>query len=152
MSLSKVDGYTLDLLAKLPKKEHNKTKPMKRNDGISTSLVSEFYVVSNLWRLGYEVALTIGHTKEIDIFGSKGNRKIRIDVKGIGQPPFLIKTIEDYAERQFLTFVWWREFNNIEKAHLSHCSLWKGSEHDATLGKMGRQDKHDIKEESSILL
>lgn len=32
-----------------------------------TNLPSEFYVASILWGLGYEVAITMGNTKEIDI-------------------------------------------------------------------------------------
>lgn len=68
--------------------------------------------------MGFEVAITMGHTKEIDIFASKGNRKISVDVKGVRQPPFLIRTIEDYPERHYFIFVWWREFNNIEKTSI----------------------------------
>lgn len=41
----------------------------------NTSLPSEFYVASILWRLGYEVTITMGQTKEIDIFAKKDIEK-----------------------------------------------------------------------------
>ena len=40
---------------------------MVRNGTINTNLASEFYVASLLFRLGYAVTITLGHTKEIDL-------------------------------------------------------------------------------------
>jgi len=57
---------------------------MKRDSTPNTNLAAEFYVASQLFRLGYTVTITLGHTKEIDLIVSdpKG-RVITIDVKGL---------------------------------------------------------------------
>ena len=86
------------------------------NDKNSTSLASEFYVASILWRLGFEVSITMGHTKEIDLFARKGSSYAVIDVKGARQPPFLIQTRETYGDHSFYIFVLWqRSFENVNK-------------------------------------
>lgn len=50
----------------------------------NTNLASEFYVASQLFRLGHSVTITLGHTKEIDLYVTnfKGST-ITIDVKGL---------------------------------------------------------------------
>jgi hypothetical protein len=55
-----------------------------REKTLNTNLASEFYVASQLLRLGHTVTLTIGHTKEIDlIVAHQDGRLITIDVKGL---------------------------------------------------------------------
>lgn len=55
----------------------------KRKSG-DANLASEFYVASQLYRLGYTVTITLGHTKEIDlIVAHSDGRIITIDVKGL---------------------------------------------------------------------
>lgn len=49
----------------------------------NTNLASEFYVASQLFRLGYTVTITLGNSKEIDIIACKNGRTITIDVKGL---------------------------------------------------------------------
>ena len=57
---------------------------MRRREMLSSNLASEFYVASQLWRLGYVVTITLGHTKEIDlIVTDDAGRIVTIDVKGI---------------------------------------------------------------------
>jgi len=49
-----------------------------------TNLASEFYIASQLFRLGYVATVTLGHTKEIDlIVVHPDGRTITIDVKGL---------------------------------------------------------------------
>ena len=57
---------------------------MARGKIQNTNLASEFFVASQLFRLGYMVTLTLGHTKEIDLIVThpKG-RVVTIDVKGL---------------------------------------------------------------------
>jgi transposase-like protein len=59
-------------------------KKSKRQSG-NTNLASEFYVASQLFRLGYEVTITLGHTKEIDliVINPTNGKTITIDVKGL---------------------------------------------------------------------
>ncbi|MBI3586126.1 MAG: hypothetical protein HY088_03225 [Ignavibacteriales bacterium] len=50
----------------------------------NANLASEFYVASQLFRLGYIVTITLGNTKEIDlIVAHPDGRVITIDVKGL---------------------------------------------------------------------
>lgn len=66
---------------------------MPRKESISTNLASEFYIAALLFRLGYTVTITLGHTKEIDlIVANEDGKKISIDVKGlIGKTNWPIK-------------------------------------------------------------
>jgi hypothetical protein len=57
---------------------------LKRESTPNTNLAAEFYIASQLFRLGYTVTITLGHTKEIDLFvGDQRGRVIPIDVKGL---------------------------------------------------------------------
>jgi len=57
---------------------------MARNKTQNSNLASEFYVASQLFRMGYVVTITLGHTKEIDLIVVHPNgRTITIDVKGL---------------------------------------------------------------------
>lgn len=59
----------------------DKNKKRKAGD---TNLASEFYVASQLYRLGYTATITLGHTKEIDlVVVHPDGRTITIDVKGL---------------------------------------------------------------------
>ncbi len=50
----------------------------------NTNLAAEFYIASQLFRLGYIVTITLGHTKEIDlIVAHPDGRTCTIDVKGL---------------------------------------------------------------------
>jgi hypothetical protein len=50
----------------------------------SSNLAAEFYVASALFRLGYNVTLTLGNAKEIDllVYNEKTKKTVTIDVKG----------------------------------------------------------------------
>jgi len=49
-----------------------------------TNLASEFYIASQLHRLGYITVLALGHTKEIDLVAiHPDGRTATIDVKGL---------------------------------------------------------------------
>ena len=49
-----------------------------------TNLASEFYIASQLYRLGYITVLALGHTKEIDLVAiHPDGRTATIDVKGL---------------------------------------------------------------------
>ena len=50
----------------------------------STNLAAEFFVASQLHRLGYIVTLTLGNTKEVDLLvAHPDGRTITIDTKGL---------------------------------------------------------------------
>ena len=57
---------------------------MVNQNNQNTNLAAEFYVASQLFRLGYIVTITLGHTKEIDlIVAHPDGRTCTIDVKGL---------------------------------------------------------------------
>ena len=49
----------------------------------NTGVAAEYYVLSLLYRLGYEAYLTVGNKKSIDIRVVMGDRTITIDVKAV---------------------------------------------------------------------
>ena len=57
---------------------------MPRDKTPNTNLAAEFFVASQLYRMGLTVTLTLGHTKEIDlIVAHPDGRTVTIDVKGL---------------------------------------------------------------------
>lgn len=57
---------------------------MTRGRNQTTNLAAEFFVASQLYRQGYIVTITLGHTKEIDlIIAHPDGRTVTIDVKGL---------------------------------------------------------------------
>ncbi len=59
------------------------TRNKGKDKGGNTNLAAEFYVASQLFRLGYNVTVTLGHTKEIDLLVTHPDgRMISVDVKG----------------------------------------------------------------------
>lgn len=57
---------------------------MKKNpDRNSTHLAGEYFVAAELYRLGYNVGMTIGNAKAIDILVEKGGHTIAVQVKAI---------------------------------------------------------------------
>ena len=63
--------------------KHKTTSKKGKGKGGETNLASEFYVASQIFRLGYNATITLGHTKEIDLVVTHPDgRFITIDVKG----------------------------------------------------------------------
>ena len=57
---------------------------MPRDKSPNTNLAAEFYVASQLFRIGYTVTITLGNTKEIDlIVAHPDGRTVTLDVKGL---------------------------------------------------------------------
>jgi len=57
---------------------------MVRDKTQNTNLASEYYVASQLLRLGYDVDITLGHRKEIDLLVFHPDRRmVTVDVKGL---------------------------------------------------------------------
>ena len=52
-------------------------------DKNQTCMASEYYVAAELYRLGYDVTITSGKTKTIDILAIRDDRPIAIQVKGM---------------------------------------------------------------------
>jgi Holliday junction resolvase-like predicted endonuclease len=85
-----------------------------------SNMASEFYVMSNLYRLGLSPFLTLGNRKEIDIVLYKNNDIVTIDVKGLkgttNSPIGTRAKLEQLQnlENHYFVFVCYRNrFNNI---------------------------------------
>lgn len=50
---------------------------------VRTGIASEFYAAGELSRLGYNVTLTFGNTKAIELLIEKDNKVFKVQVKGI---------------------------------------------------------------------
>ncbi len=56
----------------------------ERRTRVSSNLSAEFFVASQLLRLGHTATLTLGQTKEIDLLvETRGGAEVTIDVKGL---------------------------------------------------------------------
>lgn len=53
---------------------------MERNN---THLAGEYFVAGELYKRGFSVGMTIGNAKAVDIFASKNNKMVSIQVKAI---------------------------------------------------------------------
>ena len=54
--------------------------------GYNTNIASEFYVLSNLARMGLDAHLTLGNKKSVDIVVTLANQQyLTIDVKGVAK-------------------------------------------------------------------
>jgi len=77
--------------------------------GYNTNLASEFYVLSQLYRKGFEASLTLGNKKSVDIIiFNNENKLITIDVKGmIGTTLFPLDNVDTEKEDpyHYLVFV-----------------------------------------------
>jgi len=58
-----------------------------------TSISSEFFVAAELARRNYNVSLTFGNTKSIDLLAEKEGKKVSIQVKGIQREKSICWTI-----------------------------------------------------------
>ena len=73
----------------------------------NTNLASEFYVLSMLYRLGFDASLTLGNKKSVDIVVVRDTGDIAtIDVKGLaGTTSWPVDNVKKIAKDHFLVFV-----------------------------------------------
>lgn len=73
--------------------------------GYNTGIASEYFILSQLYRLGYEAYITIGNKKSIDIRIIKDDKTITLDVKGVQGYSSLIVNNVTYKSTHFIAFV-----------------------------------------------
>ncbi len=88
---------------------------MAKDKTQNTNLASEFYVASQLFRLGFTVTITLGHTKEIDlIVAHPDGRTVTVDVKGLKDTTNWPLTPKLRRKNHFYALVAYRgKFSNI---------------------------------------
>ncbi len=82
----------------------------------NTNLASEFFIASQLFRLGYVVTLTLGHTKEVDLIAIRptGGEAITIDVKGLKNTTnWPLKPKRMSKRHYFILVAWCNKFDNL---------------------------------------
>ncbi|MCJ7446395.1 MAG: hypothetical protein MUO72_01750 [Bacteroidales bacterium] len=76
------------------------------NEGYNTNLASEYYVLSMLYRLGYDAYLTLGNKKSVDIIIDKGDDLLTIDVKGMaGTTNWPMENFKKKGDKHFIILV-----------------------------------------------
>ncbi len=77
--------------------------------GYNTNLASEYYVLSILYRQGFDAYITLGNKKGIDIILNLNDEKqLTIDVKGLqGTTLFPLDNVDEQAEKpnHFVVFL-----------------------------------------------
>ena len=76
-----------------------------RANSYNTGIASEYYILSQLYRLGYEAYITLGNKKSIDIRVVKDEKTISLDVKAVQGYSSLIVNNVSYSPNHFLAFV-----------------------------------------------
>ncbi len=92
------------------------TRKKGREKGGETNLASEFYVASQLFRLGYNATITLGHTKEIDLVVTHPDEQIiTIDVKGTRwKTSWPLKPPKRVRKDHFFVFLYYKVFEDLD--------------------------------------
>jgi hypothetical protein len=86
----------------------------KTSPAYNTSIASEYYVLSLLYRLGYDAYLTLGNKKSIDIQIVHNDTPITIDVKSVQGYSSLIVNNVTAKPNHFIVFVIYNnKFNDV---------------------------------------
>lgn len=70
-----------------------------------TGIASEFYVAGELSRLGYNVTVTFGNTKAIDLLIEKEGKVYMIQVKGIQANPSICWNLDKRKAKENTYFI-----------------------------------------------
>lgn len=77
-----------------------------KTEGYNTNLAAEYFVLSMLYRIGFDAYLTLGNKKSVDIVVDKGNLLITIDVKGMaGTTNWPMENFKKRTENHFVVLV-----------------------------------------------
>ena len=84
----------------------------------NTNLSAEFYVLSMLFRQGFNATLTLGNKKSVDIFVAlRSGKTITIDVKGLsGKTSWPVDNLKRSKKGHFIVFVCFKD--DIENPEL----------------------------------
>ena len=78
---------------------------MKKINGYNTGVASEYYILSLLYRQGYEAYITSGNKKSVDIRVAHEERTLSIDVKAVQGYSSLIVNNVAVKDNHFVVFV-----------------------------------------------
>jgi len=78
---------------------------MRKLNSYNTGIASEYYILAQLYRLGYEAYVSLGNKKSIDIRIVKDEKTITLDVKAVQGYSSLIVNNLTYKASHFVAFV-----------------------------------------------
>jgi len=78
---------------------------MQRANNYNTSIASEYYVLSLLFRKGYEAYVTLGNKKSVDLRVVHEDRTLSIDVKAVQGYSSLIVNNVVYKSNHYIIFL-----------------------------------------------
>lgn len=86
---------------------------MKR-DGYNTGITSEYFVLSQLYRLGYEAYITIGNKKSVDIRVVHNDRTISLDVKAVqGYSSLIVNNVTARSTHYVVFLIYNNKFEDL---------------------------------------
>ena len=87
---------------------------MKKANCYDTGVASEYYVLSLLYRQGYEAYLSSGNRKSIDIRVIDGDRSISIDVKAVqGYSSLIVNNVRAKDNHYIIFLIYNNKFADI---------------------------------------
>jgi len=78
---------------------------MKKANGYNTGVASEYYILSLLYRQGYEAYITSGNKKSVDIRVAHEERTLTLDVKAVQGYSSLIVNNVVSKDNHFIVFL-----------------------------------------------
>jgi hypothetical protein len=78
---------------------------MRKANSYNTGIASEYYILAQLYRLGYEAYVSLGNKKSIDIRIVKDEKTVTLDVKAVQGYSSLIVNNLTYKASHFVAFV-----------------------------------------------
>jgi hypothetical protein len=86
----------------------------KTSPTYNTGVASEYYVLSLLYRLGYDAYLTLGNKKSIDIQIIQDGKSITIDVKSVqGYSSLIVNNVVSKSNHFIVFVVYNNKFNDV---------------------------------------
>lgn len=78
---------------------------MRKVNSYNTGIASEYYILAQLYRLGYEAYVSLGNKKSIDIRIVRDEKTVTLDVKAVQGYSSLIVNNLAYKASHFVAFV-----------------------------------------------
>lgn len=85
-----------------------------KQSGYNTGIASEYYVLSLLYRLGYEAYITLGNKKSVDIRVIKEEKTISLDVKAVqGYSSLIVNNVTAKNNHYIVFLIYNNKFEDI---------------------------------------
>lgn len=87
---------------------------MKRANSYDTGVASEYYVLSLLYRKGFEAYATLGNKKSVDIRVVSNEQTLSIDVKAVqGYSSLIVNNVKDKINHFVIFLIYNNKFKDV---------------------------------------